>query len=187
MSDLNKVEVNILCQKVFHDGTSMIVLKPGSGRVEERFIARLVEDGIIDKPEGWEPEPKPVPTNPVVADGMVFSAPPEAAAAAPVADEDAPIEDIVEGEVVDDAPLAGSGEAVQLEGGTDPAGEAVPPVVDKVTMVHVGFGKYAISGPGVPPDTVIQGKKDAQTYVDDMNAKAANEGSLGADEDAPIE
>lgn len=54
MADTYKVKV--LNQKVFHDGTSMIVLKPKgeNPEVEERFIAGLVEEGFIEKPTGWK-------------------------------------------------------------------------------------------------------------------------------------
>lgn len=59
MTDTYKVKV--LAQKVFHDGTSMIVLNPKNENpeVEHRFIAQLVEEGIIEKPKGFkvdEPE-----------------------------------------------------------------------------------------------------------------------------------
>ena len=56
MSDL--VEVTVKRQKVFHDGRSMIVLKPGKKKVgvERRFIAGLVDEGVIDPPKEWEPD-----------------------------------------------------------------------------------------------------------------------------------
>lgn len=55
-------KVNVKQQAVFHDGTSMIVLQPKTEKnpspnnpeVAEQFIARLVADGAIAKPSGWE-------------------------------------------------------------------------------------------------------------------------------------
>ena len=54
MADTYKV--NVLAQKVFHDGTSMIVLNPKNENpeVEHRFIAGLVEEGVIEKPKGFK-------------------------------------------------------------------------------------------------------------------------------------
>lgn len=54
MADTYKVKVNH--QKVFHDGTSMIVLKPKgkNPEVPEQFIKMLVDEGAIDPPKGWE-------------------------------------------------------------------------------------------------------------------------------------
>ena len=47
-------DVEVLARHVFHDGTSMIVLKPGNPvRIDRKFIASLVEDGIIEKPTGF--------------------------------------------------------------------------------------------------------------------------------------
>lgn len=56
MADTYKVKV--LAQKVFHDGTSMIVLNPKNENpeVEHRFISGLVEDGVIEKPKGFKEE-----------------------------------------------------------------------------------------------------------------------------------
>jgi hypothetical protein len=51
----DKYKVKVLKQKVFHDGTSMIVLsvKGKSPEIDERFIAGLIEDGCIEQPKGW--------------------------------------------------------------------------------------------------------------------------------------
>jgi hypothetical protein len=46
----DKIAVTVLRQKVFHDGKSVVVLKPGDGEVEERFIPGLVADRIILDP-----------------------------------------------------------------------------------------------------------------------------------------
>jgi hypothetical protein len=50
----DKTKVKVLKQHVFHDGTSMIVLKEGSAEVENRFIASLVENYVIEKPKGFQ-------------------------------------------------------------------------------------------------------------------------------------
>lgn len=54
MADFYKVKV--LAQKVFHDGTNMVVLKPkgDNPEVAEQFIAGLVDEGFIEAPAGWE-------------------------------------------------------------------------------------------------------------------------------------
>jgi hypothetical protein len=52
-------KVKILAQKVFHDGTSMIVLNPknkDNPEVEYRFIQGLVDEGVIEKPRGFTVE-----------------------------------------------------------------------------------------------------------------------------------
>ena len=72
MADTFKVKV--LKQTVFHDGTSMVVLKPKgeNPEVAERFVNRLVEEGFIEKPTGWEAPVKAEAETLAVADGGVF-------------------------------------------------------------------------------------------------------------------
>lgn len=50
--ELSEYDVVVLKQHVFHDGTNMIVLKPGAENppVAARFIATFVRDGVIDDP-----------------------------------------------------------------------------------------------------------------------------------------
>lgn len=52
-----KIPVTVLQQKVFHDGLSMVVLKPGdeNAAVEASFVQGLVDEGVIDPPDGFEP------------------------------------------------------------------------------------------------------------------------------------
>lgn len=46
----DKVRVNVLKQKVFHDGLSMIVLKPGREKVDPAHLQTLFDEGIIADP-----------------------------------------------------------------------------------------------------------------------------------------
>ncbi|MGF7152619.1 hypothetical protein [Novosphingobium gossypii] len=47
----DKIEVTVLRQKVFHDGTSMVVLKPGDQEIDSSRVAGLVDEGIVEDPE----------------------------------------------------------------------------------------------------------------------------------------
>lgn len=48
-------EVTFKGQKVFHDGTSMIVAKATEKRgVPTRFVQGFIDEGVIDKPKGWD-------------------------------------------------------------------------------------------------------------------------------------
>jgi len=46
----DKVRVRVLTQKVFHDGLSMVVLKPGSDKVDPRHLQTLFDEGVIADP-----------------------------------------------------------------------------------------------------------------------------------------
>jgi len=48
-------------------------------------------------------------------------------------------------------------------------------------MKHIKFGNYLITGPGVEPDTIINGKKDAEAYLALLVESAQDAG-----EDAPV-
>lgn len=76
MADTDTVDVKFLKQKVFHDGTSMIVAKKGDTKpVPERLIAAFVSEGAITAPDGWE-ESLSEKNDLAIADGAVFVAPP---------------------------------------------------------------------------------------------------------------
>jgi hypothetical protein len=77
-------KVTVLKQKVFHDGTSMVVLKPkgDNPEVAEQFIASFVADGVIEKPKGWK---APVIESIAIADGSGAITPSEPAADQPPA------------------------------------------------------------------------------------------------------
>ena len=56
------------------------------------------------------------------------------------------------------------------------------------TMTHKGFGKYLIEGPGINPDTIVQGRKDALEYIG-LAEKLHTEvdaALAGDDQDAPV-
>lgn len=54
MADTDKIEVTFTRQKVYHDGTSMIVAKADETREIERFqVAGFLAEGSIAEPEGW--------------------------------------------------------------------------------------------------------------------------------------
>lgn len=46
----DKIRVKVLHQKVFHDGLSMVVLKPGSGKVDPKHLKSLFDEGVIADP-----------------------------------------------------------------------------------------------------------------------------------------
>lgn len=51
-------------------------------------------------------------------------------------------------------------------------------------MTHLGFGRYAVSGPGIAPGTEVKGKADAETLI--KSARAAFAEGAAADE-APVD
>lgn len=54
MSDTDTFAVTFLKQKVFHNGTSMIVAKAGDKReIEAQLVSNMVADGSIKVPKGW--------------------------------------------------------------------------------------------------------------------------------------
>jgi hypothetical protein len=57
MADTDTIKVAFTRQKVFHDGTSMVVAKEGEKReVERRLVAGFVAEGSIETPKGWKAE-----------------------------------------------------------------------------------------------------------------------------------
>jgi hypothetical protein len=71
MADTDTIDVTFLSQKVFHDGTSMVVAKKGDKLpVPHRLIATLVDEGSIKEPKRWR-EDKEAPAEMSVADGAV--------------------------------------------------------------------------------------------------------------------
>jgi hypothetical protein len=46
----DKIRVRVLTQKVFHDGLSMVVLKPGNEKVDPRHLQTLFDEGVIADP-----------------------------------------------------------------------------------------------------------------------------------------
>ena len=46
----DKIRVKVLKQKVFHDGLSMVVLKPGSEKVDPKHLRALLDEGVIANP-----------------------------------------------------------------------------------------------------------------------------------------
>ena len=50
-----KIRVNVLASKLFHDGLSMVVLNPGeTPLVDDSFVQGLIDENVIERPEGWE-------------------------------------------------------------------------------------------------------------------------------------
>ena len=58
-----------------------------------------------------------------------------------------------------------------------------PPVEpDPYAMKHLGFGKYAVTGPGIAAETVVQGKADAETLIATARTAYAADADAGSDE-----
>ena len=75
MADTDTIDVTFNKQKVYHDGTSMIVAKAGDKLpVEQRLIAGFVAEGAINAPKGWVEEAAEK-DEVAVADGTVQVAP----------------------------------------------------------------------------------------------------------------
>jgi hypothetical protein len=54
--------------------------------------------------------------------------------------------------------------------------ESLPRAAEQITREHLGFGKYRIVGPGVPVDTIVTGKANADAYIAEMLASVGDEG-----------
>ena len=75
MADTDTIDVTFKKQKVYHDGTSMIVAKAGDTfPVEQRLIAAFVAEGAIEAPKVWAEE-MAEKNEMAVADGTVQVAP----------------------------------------------------------------------------------------------------------------
>lgn len=68
-------------------------------------------------------------------------------------------------------------ESVDEEGTGDPDAES------DFAMTHIAGGRFRISGPGVPPDTVVKGKAAAEAMISDLRAAAV---STADDYGAPV-
>lgn len=75
MSEETKVVVTR--QAVFHDGTSMIVLKPAkeAQAIDPRFVDQLVASGQIEAPKGWKAPGDQSDSIGVADGGGAFTAP----------------------------------------------------------------------------------------------------------------
>lgn len=106
-----------LRQRVFHDGTSMIVAKAGTTKeVPDALINDFVIDKSIEKPKGW---------------------------VHPHGDED-----------------EGEDDADETEGA--------------FKLAHQGFGKWAITGPGLDQPEIVQGKDAAEKRAAELEAARAD-------------
>jgi hypothetical protein len=79
----------------------------------------------------------------------------------------------------DDAPRAPKAPATPAKAGALVSGP--------FTATHQGFGKYLIEGPGVDEGRIIQGKKDAQSLIDELNDALSNASAETDAEDAPAD
>ena len=89
MADTDTIDVTFANQKVYHDGTSMVVAKKGDTKpVERRLVPGLLADGSIKEPKGWAEEIAEKNSYAVADGGPQFSPAPDADAP-PAGDESA--------------------------------------------------------------------------------------------------